>query len=309
MSVYISAIVCTLNRANYLRKALQSLVSQTLDMNLYEILVIDNCSTDNTKQVATEEFAQIPNLSYLFEPVLGLSQARNTGWQNAIGKYVAYLDDDAIASPQWLEKILEVFETVQPQPACVGGKVTPIWEAPKPDWLPDKLLNYFTMADYSETPIFLSHAQFNVGANIAFPKWIFEKVGAFQTGLGRTNKKLLSMEENLFQEKIREMGHLCFYHPDISVQHHIPVSRLTKNWLLRRLYWEGISSSKVQIYRESLSTHKRVRLGVSQIRRLLSSPQGLIGLFVSTEEPEDFVRQCMTLSQIGYVIGILGIVG
>ena len=131
MTVRISAIVCTYNRSTYLRKALGSLVDQSLSKDQYEVIVIDNGSQDDTRQVI-DEFSWMPNLKYVYEPNLGLSQARNTGWRNAHGGYVAYLDDDAIACPRWLEKILEVFENVKPRPGCVGGKIEPRWELGHP---------------------------------------------------------------------------------------------------------------------------------------------------------------------------------
>ena len=116
MNIKISAIICTFNREQYLHKAIQSLVEQTLEGELYEIIVVDNCSTDRTKQVVTEKFAHISNLRYLYELILGISQARNTGWQNARGEYIAYLDDNAIASPVPLEKIGVIFD---PQGFCL----------------------------------------------------------------------------------------------------------------------------------------------------------------------------------------------
>ena len=153
MSIRISAIICTHNRARYLRKALQSLAVQTVDSASYEILVIDNASTDETKRVVREEYAAVSNLGYLHEPVLGLARARNTGWTHAKGKYVAYLDDDAIACSNWLEGILEVFGSVTPTPGCVGGKIELIWEAPRPSWLSDEMVPFLSRLDLSESPI------------------------------------------------------------------------------------------------------------------------------------------------------------
>jgi len=177
MTVRISAVICTFNRADYLGKAVNSLVDQTLSKEEYEILVVDNGSIDNTRKVALEEFSHVQNLRYLYEPILGLSQARNTGWRNAKGEYVAYLDDDAIASPRWLEAILDVFETVKPEPGCLGGKVEPIWEAPQPLWLPDSLLASLSFVDWSENPCNLDHKQWLVGTNIAFPKYLLKAAG------------------------------------------------------------------------------------------------------------------------------------
>ena len=133
MSIRISAIICTLNRAAYLEKAIQSLADQTLPEEQFEIIVVDNGSTDNTKTMV-EGFKHLENLRYIYEPIMGLSQARNTGWQNAQGDYVAYLDDDAIACPEWLERIVQAFDTVEPRPGSVGGKVIPVWEAERPAW-------------------------------------------------------------------------------------------------------------------------------------------------------------------------------
>src|SRR3990170_3383610 len=121
MSILISAIVCTHNRAPYLFKALRSLDNQTLDSALYEVIVVDNASKDNTKEVF-REFSGKTNWRYIYEPDIGLSRARNTGWRNAHGAYIAYLDDDAVACPEWLENIINVFETFKPSPASVWGR-------------------------------------------------------------------------------------------------------------------------------------------------------------------------------------------
>src|SRR3990172_11341947 len=109
MSIITSAIICTHNRAEYLTKAIQSLVGQSISKDRYEIIVVDNCSTDFTKEVV-ERFSSKNYIRYIYEPTLGANYARNTGWRNARGKYVAYLDDDTVACHIWLDKILEVFE-------------------------------------------------------------------------------------------------------------------------------------------------------------------------------------------------------
>jgi glycosyltransferase involved in cell wall biosynthesis len=306
MTRQISAIICTLNRANYLRKAIQSLVEQTLNPELYEIIVVDNCSTDNTKQIVTEEFASVTNLRYIYEPILGVSQARNTAWRNAKGQYMAYLDDDAIAYPNWLEKILEVFNTVTPQPGCIGGRIDPIWEALKPEWLPENLSRFYTIVDYFPTPRILNSKEYLVGANMAFPRELLEKCVQFPLNLDRKGKKLLSMGENRVQEILREKGYYCYYHPEIGVQHHVSAARLTQDWLLRRLYWEGVGAAITQMNRESPSTLRRWRMGLSKIRRLIQSPQKLADLLLPTENPDRFESKCLALMQIGYVAGIVG---
>jgi glucosyl-dolichyl phosphate glucuronosyltransferase len=308
MSVRISAVICTFNRANYLPKAIQSLVEQSLDTSLYEIIVVDNCSTDNTKQVVTETFASIENLRYVYEPILGVAQARNAGWHNAKGEFVAYLDDDAIAIPCWLEKILEVFETVTPQPACVGGRVNPIWEVEKPNWLPKSLEGLYAIVDYGDKPLVLQQNQFFVATNSALPRQILAKMANFNVSLGRKGNNLLSMEENLLQDELRKQGYQLYYHPEIAIAHHIHANRIDPNWMLSRVYWEGISAAIYQIHRESPSTIKRLRLALSKTKKLLIAPGSLTSLLQKSNDPQRFQTKCSTLMQIGYIAGIVGIV-
>jgi glycosyltransferase involved in cell wall biosynthesis len=307
MSVRISAIVCTLNRATYLRKAISSLVEQTLPSDDYEILIVDNGSADNTRQLVLEGFSHVPNLRYLHEPLLGLSLARNTGWHNALGKYVAYMDDDAIASPQWLEMILDVFETVKPQPGCVGGKIEPLWEASRPAWLGDSIMPHLAILDWSKAPIFLNDQQHLVGANLAFRRSILRAAGGFRACLGRKGDKMLSDEEILLCEQLKSNGYRAFYHPEIAVWHHIPASRIRQGWFLRRHYWQGVSDAIVQLHQESPSTTKRLRMVASAAASLLLSPRLWIDLAVPTSNPDRFASKCSALAQIGLILGLLGV--
>ncbi len=307
MAIQISAVICTFNRASYLRKAIQSLVDQTFDAHLYEILVVDNRSTDDTKRVVTEEFAHLPNLRYLYEPILGLSQARNTGWQNAKGEYVAYLDDDAIAVPHWLEKILEVFKTIKPQPGVVSGKVEPIWETAQPIWLSERILCPLTLVDWSEKPIFLSKKQWFAGANMAFPQHLLKAIRGFRVNLGRQGKKLLSNEEILIKWQLEGKGYRCFYHPEIVVQHYVPASKLEKNWLAKRYYWQGISDVVVQNHLKYFPRRKRLKEAASMTWSLLRSPEQLTKLLLPTDNPDRFEGKCFTLMTIGKIVGLLTI--
>ncbi|HBB31244.1 MAG TPA: glycosyl transferase family 2 [Cyanobacteria bacterium UBA8803] len=305
MIVQISAIICTHNRAKYLHKAIQSLVEQTLNRELYEILVIDNRSSDNTKQVVTEEFAHVGNLRYLYEPILGLSQARNTGWQQAKGEYVAYLDDDAIAYPPWLENILTAFKTITPQPGCVGGKIEPIWEDQKPDWLPPQFLPYLTIIDWSDVPIILDSNQYIGGANMAFPKFLLAAVGGFDINLGRRGRNLMSNEELLMRDLLKERDYAIYYDPAICVRHHIDPSRLTKDWFIQRHYWQGVSDAVTLIRRQSLNVRQRISLGMTKLNKLLKSPKKFAYLVLPTPNVNRLWLKCDTWKQLGYIWGLL----
>ncbi|HWP44869.1 MAG TPA: glycosyltransferase [Blastocatellia bacterium] len=302
----ISAIICTHNRAHYLSKALQSLLDQTLPRSEYEIIVVDNCSGDSTRETV-ERFSSGEHLKYIYEPKLGLSYARNSGWRNASGNYVAYLDDDAIATPAWLERILEVFETVKPRPGCVGGRVYPLWEAARPKWLSDEIITSLAVIDWSDEPRVLADIarEWLVGANMAFPLKLLEEVGGFVTGLDRAGRNLLSGGDVLLQKQIVQRGFSCFYHPEIAVSHLVPASRLRKPWFVRRYYWQGISDAIMQMIQENPTRSERWQSAASKAAGLLRSPSYLAGLLLPTNDPERFTKKCFALIALGQIRGLL----
>jgi glucosyl-dolichyl phosphate glucuronosyltransferase len=306
MTIQISAVICTYNRANYLRKAIQSLVDQSLETDSYEILVIDNRSADDTKRVVTQEFFHVPNLRYLYEPIQGLSQARNTGWQNALGNYIAYLDDDAIASPYWLENIVEVFETVTLKLGAVGGKVEPIWELSKPSWLNDNFLPYLTIIDWSAVPTRLDETKYYIaGANMAFPKSVLELVQGFPVKLGRQGKRLLSNEELFLAKKIQQSGYSIYYVPEILVKHHVVKSRLNQQWFFQRLYWQGVSDAFFLIQEKSYSYLERWQLAIAQSKQLFKRLHDINERSNLNNDEFSFINKCFFLEKIGYIWGLL----
>ena len=302
MSVRISAVVCTHNRATYLRTALQSLVSQTLDRHCYEIIVVDNASTDGTREVVGE-FSDVPGLRYLYEPVAGISPARNTGWRNARGEYVAYLDDDAVASPGWLAKLLDVFEAHEPTPGCVGGKVEPIWEARRPDWLADGMLGYLAIIHWSDVPVVIDQEQWLSGCNMACPRELLRLVGGFRGELGRQGTSLRTNEENHLRQQLDSLGRCSLYHPEVVVRHHVSASRLTRKWFRERAWWQGVSDATMLCLGSdkgpSLGT--RMRLTFGKIGWAL--PRSVL-MLVGTSPGARFRRQCQVLEAIGYVSGL-----
>ena len=307
MTIRISAIIPTYNRADYLGKAIQSLVDQTLRADQYEILVIDNCSTDRTRQVVCEDFVHVQNLRYIYEPLLGLNQARNTGWQQAHGDYIAYIDDDAIAAPQWLEKIAEAFETVKPTPGFVGGKVEPIWEIERPVWLPADFECLLTILDLSEESIVLGDNQWVVGANMAFSRHVVEKVGGFLFGLDRVGTKLLSNGEVLLEQEIVRRGYTGYYDPAIAVKHLVPTTRLTQSWFIRRLYWQGVSGALIEVHNGALSWYQRLRTALYRIRRFINTPHKLKYVVITTSDATQFAIKCRLYGSMGEIAGLLGI--
>ena len=220
--ILFSCIICTHNRGGYLEKAIQSLVNQNMDKRWYEILIIDNKSTDNTKGVVKTFSEATPNLRYIHEPELGVSSARNSGWKNANGKYVAYLDDDLVAEPDWLREMLETFRSTQKTIAAVGGRIDPIWESTRPGWLSPILTRSLGLINWSSVPMTLRNDQWLGEGNFAIRRQLLQHVGGFKTFLGRKGSKLLSHEGALLREQLKSIGFSYFYNPKITAWHHIP---------------------------------------------------------------------------------------
>ena len=246
MTPVVTVIVCTLNQADYLRKALGSLYGQTLPREEYEVIVVDNGSTDPTRQTA-ESFREMGNLHYLFDPVPGLSRARNTGWRKARGEIVAYLDDDALASPDWLEAIRDRYEMFRPRPASVGGRILPIWEAEKPSWLTRELEHHLSILDWRHPPMVLDEDRFYLaGSNVSYRRAVLQESGGFPISLGRRGRCLRSNEELWMQSFLRSRGYAVWYDPAIVVHHHIKARRLTPSWFYERFFWQGISDALLE---------------------------------------------------------------
>jgi glycosyltransferase involved in cell wall biosynthesis len=311
MSIEISVIICTHNRAKYLPKAIQSLLDQPFLPDRYEIIVVDNCSTDSTKtiveQYAAQEQYAAHTIRYVYEQTLGLSYARNTGWQKAQGSYVAYLDDDAIAFSNWLSTISEVFTSITPQPGCVGGRAEAIWEADRPSWLADELVPGLTVIDWSKTPFAIPDLAHHwlVGANIAFPKKVLEQTGGFINGLDRAGKNLLSGGDIFLEKQILKAGYSCFYHPDMAIGHHIQKTRLEQQWFIRRYYWQGISDAVAHMLEESPSLKQRTHSILSRTVTLMKSPRKITRLLLPQNDPQEFKEKCFTLIELGHIVGLV----
>lgn len=239
----ISAIIATRDRHGVLGDAIASLRRQNVGSEAFEIIVVDN-STDQARSATfREKYAGVANLHYVLEPRQGLSNARNRGTALARGPIVAFMDDDAIAAPDWIRQILAAFETWGGRAGCVGGRVVPRWIAERPDWLDDGLLGFITVVDWGGQMREIGPSEWISGCNMAFDREALISIGGFSHELGRTgsNNVLLSNEELDAYAKINARGKLAIYAPAAVVEHIIDPSRLTKEWFRRRAAWQAVS--------------------------------------------------------------------
>jgi len=233
-----TVLICTHNRASQLEGALRSLEAQALEKNRFEVLVVDNASTDNTAQVV-DACAQRGGLAvrYVRENELGLDAARNRGIRESKGDIVAFLDDDARAREDWAGAILEGFASY-PAP-ILGGRVDLVWEAERPVWFSDVLLKYLIHCDYGDRPVEISGAPWLYGTNVAFRKKLFQEIGLFRLDLDRKGDSLMGGGDTEFFQRARRLGKTLQYLPGMVVGHLVPAQRLTREFFRERLFYSG----------------------------------------------------------------------
>jgi glycosyltransferase involved in cell wall biosynthesis len=298
-----SVVICTHDRAHYLRTALASLARQTFPRDAFEVVVVDNRSTDDTPAVIAA--AELP-VRRVYEPTLGLCHARNTGWQEARAPWVAYFDDDAVADPGWLAA-LHAALAGDPRIGVVGGPVRPIWEAPRPAWLGDAAAHALTILDWGEAHEIVDlDAEWLAGANMAVPRAVLAEVGGFNPALDRVGHNMLSSGDVYLERQVQARGYRVWYDPAAAVGHVVPPGRLTQDWFRRRYYWQGISDAVMLVLAHRPSPPRRARWAAARAARLLAAPGALRALRRPTDDPAAFEAACWTWIAVGQVAGLLG---
>jgi glycosyltransferase involved in cell wall biosynthesis len=306
MALQISAVIVTHERVDDLRRALASLLGQTLPAERYEIVVVDNASRDGTRDQVAQLQRAHANLRYVSEPRLGVSHARNAGWRAARAPLVAFLDDDALAPPDWLARAVACFEKLEPRPGCLGGPVAPIWQAPRPAWLPDSLLPYLTVLELGQPAGAMPRGKFLYGTNSIFPRERLAEIGGYAPELGPIGRWHRSGEDTFVQKQLLARGLALWYEPELRVEHTVRAERLTRRWLLRRLYWEGLSRARQRVHAGERGAAARLRLVGSALRKLAGSPRRLAALALPARTPERFARRAKSFRRVGFLMGTLG---
>jgi glucosyl-dolichyl phosphate glucuronosyltransferase len=300
----IAAIVCTHNRADHLPRAIDSLLAQSAPAADYEIVIVDNRSSDATAEIGQAYSRRHRHVRYLFEPVLGLSAARNAGLAGTAAELVGFIDDDAIAAPDWIARMLDRFATLQPTPAGIGGEIDPVWGQPRPSWLSDEMLRPLSAhLGWSDQAHFLTEDEWICEVNSAYRREIILHYGGFPTKLGRRGSNLLS-GENAVNELMRRDGHQLFFDPAIRVRHVIHADRLKRDWFRRRYFWQGVTAAFV------VAESRRAGLEAGHWR-MLDLPQSSaewVELFDDFSDDGAFQSDCDRLAHIGYLLAMKGLI-
>ena len=303
----ITISICTYNRYDVLPKAIESALQQSLPPDDYEILVVDNSPEAKRAAAFEKKYDGIANLKYIIAPLPGLSRARNTSAELSNAPLLAFMDDDAVAHPTWLAEILQAFERYGENTMIVGGRVDPLWGAPRPPWLHESMLGNLSVVNWGgDTREALEHEWF-AGTNITFRTQAIRDCGGFATNLGRNGSgaSLLSKEELHLLQQIRAAGGKLIYAPNAVVEHLVEPERLNRSWFRKRSAWQAVSDYMMEPEKFSQQGKPYWQGLRGYFNSLPPHERTIRGLLFETNDPDLFRWQVGTI----YMLTALNLAG
>jgi len=304
-------IICSYNRCENLPVCISALENQENVGGIdWEVLIVDNNSSDNTRQIVADlaEKSKL-KIRYAFEPQQGLNYARNLGMQEEKGIYFAYIDDDITVSKQWLSSIYQ--SLVENDADASGGRIHLDPSIQLPAWIKcnPSMYGFLGYQDYGDKAIRVDGInQYPFGGNMAFHRRVSEKIGLFNTNLGRKGEgkkrnELFKGAETDYFHRLNALGNArIYYTPDAIVYHHILPHQLKKSYFITIHYNAG--------YQKSLHDNKHYRRTLFRVP-LFIFPQIFRAILnyliiVFTQGIDAAFRQKMTVANFfGIISGFL----
>src|SRR5215207_944051 len=297
-----SVVICTYRRPDFVARSMRSVFEQTYPKDRYELIVVNNASPDDTEEVVLEAAKDSPvAFTYLVEERNGLSHARNRGIAAARHDYVAFLDDDAIACPDWLATFNAVID--EHHAMVVGGRVEKAFEDgfEPPDWFRSQYPNHMFGVNYrdrgrKEKVFRIRYPLYLGGGNAAYARKLFGHFGGFDPRLGRDGKSLRAGEESYLNLILDRHDIPIYYTDDAWIDHYLETSRLTKKHLRRKAYWSAATNAVIhpmffgfpEVRGRTKENRKEIRRRLKEIR---SEPRS----------PENFSRQLRLVYNVAFL--------
>jgi glucosyl-dolichyl phosphate glucuronosyltransferase len=307
----VSVIICTFNRGESLSQTLASVIRSKVPAEVeWEIVVVDNNSTDHTKELVTDFSKRHPRwITYMFEPRQGKSFALNAGIRVARGEVLAFTDDDVVVEDTWLWNLA--------QPLAAGnwagaaGRVVRQWSCPPPCWLrlegKYKKIGWALVSfELDQEPGALPPSSPPVGANMAFRKEMFAKHGAFRSDLGPQGGDISTptgiSEDSEFGYRLAWAGERLRYEPSATVYHPAAQERLTEEYFLQWWFTRGRYGARFGRQRNPLYG---IPWGaISMTRQMANVVTNSIGWLLSIRSHQRFYYKALTWESIGAMKGI-----
>lgn len=255
MQVDLSVVICAYTEARWddLRAAVSSVRRQSV-APVEIIVAIDH--NDRLLQRARAELAGVTVLEN--QEARGLSGARNTGVKAARGALIAFLDDDAVAAPDWLELLARA--CADPAVLGCGGRIEPAWRVGEPSWFPDEF-NWVVGCSYRGLPVARSAVRNLIGSSMCIRREVFESIGYFRGDVGRVGKHPVGCEETELCIRARQHWpeRAFLYEPASVIRHMVPGSRARWGYFCSRCFFEGRSKALVARFagaRDGLSSER-----------------------------------------------------
>jgi|SRR5947209_3205028 len=299
----VSVIICAYTEARWLDlvAAVESLHRQSIPAR--EIIVV----VDHNQRLLERVRTQLSVIVVENSELQGLSGARNSGIAVAGGAFIAFLDDDATAEPDWLERLNRCFE--DPQVLGVGGTVEPEWLGKQPAWFPREFYWVVgcTYRDHPEKPIVVRNPY---GGCACYRREMFEAVGGFRTDMGRIGTLPMGCEETELCIRASQYWpqKVFLYEPQAKIHHHIPSSRAKWHYFRSRCFSEGLSKAAVTRYvgaKDGLATERTyiVRTLLRGIARGVMD--GTLHLDISGFARTGAIAAGLTITATGYSAGVI----
>jgi glycosyltransferase involved in cell wall biosynthesis len=295
--VKVSVVVCSYSPALFddLVDAVNSVLAQTHDD--VEVVVVVDGDDALCERVRTRYGGHDAVVVHCNEENRGLSLSRNAGVERASGEVVAFMDDDAVAYPDWVERLVALYD--RHDAVAAGGRMAGRWVAGKPSFLPAEFY-WLVGVTHRGFPTEECEVRNTFGSNISFRREVFEELGGFDPNLGLSGDNNVQGEETEFAARVRRRyGEGVWYDPDAVVEHKVFASRMRPRWLLDRAFWQGYSK---RVMNDALPGGVDTEEGDFVRQLLVSSVPDRVGRFVRGDA--DAARQLLTLWLLTVTVGL-----
>ncbi len=227
----VSVVIVTYNRCHLLGGAIECLIGQQPKGLRFEVIVVDNNSTDDTRDVVASFANSNPPVRYVFEARQGISYARNAGIIQSRSPIVAFSDDDIRVEPDWISTVQKTFDA-HPEIGFIGGKVLPVWAATPPNWLTKEHWMPLGVQDHGDHEFYLEPSRVTgvIGANLVVRRELFERIGMFSPEVQLVKGGIGTMEDHEFIARLWRAGIIGLYVPQLVVQAPVELERIRKKY-------------------------------------------------------------------------------
>ena len=313
----VSVIIPTCGRPKMLLDCVASILRN--EFRDFEIIIIDQDRERDLRAALDRRFPDDHRLVYLVLDQPHASRARNLGIQHARGEIVVFSDDDIEVERNWLQAYVDTFAACDGEPVVVGGRLDPLWLAPKPTWLPEGREYLLGIYNKYDGLILMPEPDQPIGANFAVHRKIIDAVGPFDERIGPSYARKRGMifgEDALFSMRARQARYPVYYQAAARSWHKMSARKVTKRYFIRRSFWEGVTlltimhlsgSAPAEHWGRVVRWHvgeiahggKRLAKTVLHWRRIVNPVQGVMEAVSSIANSAGIIRAALKLRTTG----------